>query len=624
MSQLIEIQPSDTPQAVLKRFWGYDEFLPMQESAIQTILTRRDSLTVMPTGGGKSLCYQLPALLLPGTSIVISPLVALMKDQVDNLKALGVSVAYLNSSQSPAEQRTVIDNLGRGDYKLLYVAPERFTAPNFMEALCNITLGAFIVDEAHCISQWGHDFRPAYRALSFLRQRFPAIGIHAFTATATPSVQEDIGRSLHLQEPVVLIGDFMRPNLLYRVQYRTNTLKQVCAVIDRHPGEGGIIYCISRKDVDGLSQLLKKQGYSVLPYHAGLSDAVRSDNQAAFTNEQVDIVVATVAFGMGIDRSNVRYVIHTGMPKSVEHYQQEAGRAGRDRLMAECVLLYAGSDVMTWRSIISQSENNTEDPTEQQEAIQKVALAKLFEMSDYAQRVICRHRFLVEYFGQPFQQPTCGHCDYCLGEFETIADSVPIAQKILSCVYRVRQRFGTQHVAQVLQGASTDKIRQFEHDKLSTYALLQAYDRKMIAQWIEQLVSEGFLEKEAAYGSLRLTEPGMRLLKNEGTVTLVRPVMAEKTVTDKKKKTKERTVMLDLRNEQDLSLFQSLRALRRQIALEKKMPPYVIFHDSTLKELVLAKPTSLEDFGGVKGVGEAKCREYGSRFVEVINQSMQA
>jgi ATP-dependent DNA helicase RecQ len=604
-------ESAHTPHSLLKKFWGYDAFLPLQEASVQAILVGQDSLTILPTGGGKSLCYQLPALLMPGTTIVISPLVALMKDQVDTLLGLDISAAYLNSTLSASQQRETIDRFLQGEYRLLYVAPERLESTGFMDTLRQGNVAAFIVDEAHCISQWGHDFRPAYRALRKLKEGFPELGIHAYTATATPTVQDDICSALNLRKPNRMVGDFTRPNLLYRVQYRSDTLKQVCQVIDRHSNEAGIVYCISRKDVDQLSKSLQSKGYRVLPYHAGLSDQVRATNQAAFSNEQVDIIVATVAFGMGIDRSNVRYVIHTAIPKSIEHYQQEAGRAGRDRLPAECILLYSGADVVKWRDIMKQSE------TPGSEEIQKLALSKLFEMSNYCQRILCRHRFLVEYFGQPFLKASCGHCDCCLGEYEVMEGGEVIAQKILSCVFRTRQKFGAQHVAQVLQGADTEKIRQFQHQELSTYGLLSEYDRKNIVRWIEQLVHENFLEKEPEYGSLRLTPAGIQLLKEGGKVSLAQPIVQK--ASKASKRSKASTENTEGWSDEAQNLFEALRRLRRKIATEKRVPPYIIFSDVTLKEMVRLRPVNLSDFGELRGVGETKRQELGPRFIELID-----
>ncbi len=589
---------------LLRQYWGYESFLPMQQESVDAILNRQDSLTILPTGGGKSLCFQLPALAMPGTSVVISPLVSLMKDQVDTLRGLGISAGLLNNTMSEEERRDTLRQLQEGAFQLLYVAPERFAGEGFFQLLRECPIACFVIDEAHCISQWGHDFRPAYRELGNLRQAFPRAGIHAFTATATPPVQTDIARALHLKNPKTLVGDFERPNLLYRVQYRTNLLKQVCGIIDRYPDEGGIIYCISRKDVEDLTRQLNEQGYDALPYHAGLADGTRTRNQEAFISERVRIVVATVAFGMGIDRSNIRYVIHTGMPKSIEHYQQEAGRAGRDRLPAECVLLYSGADVGKWRTIMGAPATEAD----------QIGLDKLYEMSNYCQRVLCRHKFLVEYFGQAYGKDNCGHCDCCLGEFEVLADSPTVARKILSCVVRVGERFGSHHVAQVLKGSQSERITQFGHETLSTYGLLSEYRQGDIVQWIEQLVNLDYLARDPEYQSLRLTLSGRALLKEGGEISLAKPIRPSKT----KASPKTASPDTDLEQEADRALFEELRRLRREIAAEQRVPPYIIFGDVTLREMARRKPTTLTGFRGLKGVGEAKLASLCPRFLKAI------
>lgn len=589
----------------LKQYWGYDSFLPLQDQAINAILNRQDSLVILPTGSGKSLCYQLPVLMMQGTAVVVSPLVSLMKDQVDTLNGMGIPAGILNSAMSESDRQQAIQTLRQGSYKLFYVAPEGLAKPSFLDLLSQCELAYFVIDEAHCISQWGHDFRSAYRELGQLRERFPNLGIHAFTATATEPVRKDIVQALHLRHSTPIVGHFDRPNLLYRVQYRTNLMKQLCDILDRYPNEGGVIYCISRKDVDELAASLKSKGYNALPYHAGLTADARQRHQDAFMNERVNIIVATIAFGMGIDRSNIRFVIHTGMPKSIENYQQEAGRAGRDRLNAECVLLYSGVDVVKWRTIMGEPMTDYD----------RLSLEKLFEMSDYCQQSVCRHRFLVEYFGQAFEKANCQHCDYCLGEFEELDDSLTVAQKILSCVARVKERFGAHHVAQVLSGAKTEKIRQFDHDLLSTYGILSEYSAKDIQLWIDQLLYQDFLLRDPQYGSLIITGFGKQLLKGERSVSLAKPHKPQKA--GKRSKTSAAQLEPGWNNE-DGQLFEALRQLRRTIATEQNVPPYIIFGDVTLKEMVRHKPTSISQFKGMKGVPTKKLETLCPRFLDVI------
>src|SRR4051812_20034244 len=439
---------------VLARHWGFASFRPLQAEAMEAALAGRDTLVVMPTGGGKSLCYQAPAIVNGTLTVVVSPLISLMKDQVDGLVACGVAAAQLNSAQSNAEQRDVKRALNERKLRLLFVSPERLAMANFRQLLGRAGVTAFAIDEAHCISQWGHDFRPEYRQLRELRQLFPKWSLHAFTATATERVRRDIAEQLGLRNHVELVGNFDRPNLTYRIIPRRDEVAQVEEVLRRHRREAGIIYCIHRRDVDTMAAILVRRGHRVAAYHAGLSPEQRSSAQEAFSKEECDIIVATVAFGMGIDRSNVRFVLHTGMPKSVEHYQQEAGRAGRDGLEAECVLLYSGADFRTWKFIIEKSAEEAAargepvDPTFVPEAMRH-----LDDMMRYCRTTGCRHRSLVEYFGQEFEPTNCGACDLCLEGVEVEPDSVVIAQKILSCVARVKESFGVGHVTDILVGS---------------------------------------------------------------------------------------------------------------------------------------------------------------------------
>ncbi|MCA9021985.1 MAG: ATP-dependent DNA helicase RecQ, partial [Planctomycetaceae bacterium] len=480
---------------VLHEYWGYAEFRPLQQKAMTAVLDDRDSLVVLPTGGGKSLCYQAPALCREGTAVVVSPLISLMKDQVDALRVCGISAACLNSSLEQEESRQVLRDVRAGKIKLLYVAPERLMLENMLCLLAEINLSYIVIDEAHCVSMWGHDFRPHYRELSELKNIFPQCGIHAYTATATEEVRSDIALQLGLNKPEILIGSFDRPNLNYSVARRSDRFNQVCTVLDRHPGEPGVIYCISRADVESLSESLNDAGYETRPYHAGLSDVERAANQEAFIQDRVDVIVATIAFGMGIDKPNVRYVIHAGLPKSLENYQQESGRAGRDGLEAECVLLYSEQDAMIWKRIL-------EDQPDESKAS---ALQSLQAMQNYCHAFDCRHRYLMQHFGQDLEQDCETGCDLCRGDFQKVEDAQIIGQKILSSIFRQDQNFGASYTAAVLKGSKDKKVLANGHDRLSTYGLLKTESLATIRNWINQLTSQGYLTKTAEYQQLRIT-----------------------------------------------------------------------------------------------------------------------
>ena len=575
-------------------------------------LSARDSLVVMPTGGGKSLCYQAPAILSDSVTVVVSPLISLMKDQVDGLLANGITAAQMNSSQASSDMRATERDLVSGRVKLLFVSPERLAMPGCREVLRRAGVKTFAIDEAHCISHWGHDFRPEYRQLRTLREDFPDASVHAYTATATPEVRDDIARQLGLRDPALLVGDFDRPNLTYRVLPRQDESKQVMDVIDRHRGEAGIIYCTRRKDVDSLSEKLRKRGLNVAAYHAGLTQDERREAQDLFTNEKVDLVVATVAFGMGIDRSNVRFVLHTGMPKSVEHYQQESGRAGRDGLEAECVLLYSGADFMTWKSMIADTAADPE--------YARSALRHLSDMDRYCSGAACRHRALVEYFGQPFTSEPCKACDICLGETEEVEEALVVAQKILSCVVRVRESFGVSHVVGVLRGEDTERIRDRQHDQLSTYGLLKGHTRHDVREWIYQLIAQNYLAQTGdEYPVLRLGERAREVLRGFADVKLRQPAVRKKDPGAPRVRgaaIEESTAVADY----DRELFQKLRAWRRSEAEERSVPPYVIFSDKTLRELARVRPTTLVELRQVYGVGDAKLEAFGSALVELIGE----
>lgn len=591
----------DQLRAILQKYWGYDQFRPLQQAAMTAVVEGRDSVVVLPTGGGKSLCFQAPAVHLPGMAIVVSPLISLMKDQVDALTECGVPAACINSSLSASEKQRVADDIRKGRLKLLYVAPERLCAEQTRQFLQQQEISFFAIDEAHCISSWGHDFRPEYRTLGLLKQDFPGIAIHAYTATATEPVREDIARQLNLEEPAFHVGSFDRPNLVYRVQSRSDQLKQVREILERHHGESGVIYCIRRTDCEELSAALNRLGFHSRPYHAGLSDADRIANQDAFLKDEIETIVATVAFGMGIDKSNVRYVVHCGAPKSLEAYQQESGRAGRDGLEAECVILHSAQDFMLWRRM--QSELTGEAAA--------AAESTLKAMQDFCLGAACRHRHLVEYFGQQYPGDKCSACDVCLDELDLVSDALIISQKILSCVVRLQQKFGADYTAQVLVGSKEQRILENGHDRLSTYGLLQEHNKKDIRAWIEQLIGQEFLSRDGEFQLLQLTAEGRKVLKGEVTPRLLRPA-------EKKQQKKVSRAEVNAWEGVDKGLFEELRTLRRQIAEARDLQSFMVFSDASLRDMARLRPTSLPAFHLVNGVGDKKSTDYGEQFVACI------
>ena len=591
--------------ATVRRYWGYSDLRPLQEQAIRAGLERRDSLVVMPTGGGKSLCYQVPAELAQRTDIVVSPLISLMKDQVDGLRECGYRAAALHSGMPADVVRKTEAQIATGRFRLVFVAPERLLTPRFLELIERLEVRAFASDEAHCISHWGHDFRPEYRQLAELKTRFPQASVHAYTATATERVRADIAEQLRLENPALIVGRFDRANLVYRIVPRVDGQMQVLEVLRRHPGEAAIVYCISRKDTEAMAAFLQANRLRAAFYHAGMEADERRRTQDAFASEEIDVVAATVAFGMGIDRSDVRCVAHAAMPKSIEHYQQETGRAGRDGLEAECVLLYSAADVIRWESLIEKSAAEASAPAE----VIAAARELLQHMRRFCTGVHCRHRKLSEYFGQKYSRLNCEACDVCLNEVEGLADGTVAAQKILSCVARVGERFGAEHIVDVLLGAKTERVRRWRHEQLTTYGLMKGTNRKALTNMLYQLLDGGLLDRTAEDRPvLRLNDASWAVLRGQRTVRLLQP------------KTEVSKTRFDEQSWEgvDRGLFESLRTLRREVADQRGVPAYVLFSDATLRDMARVRPGSTAALLNVRGVGERRLADLGQRFLEHI------
>ncbi|NUM52633.1 MAG: DNA helicase RecQ [Candidatus Hydrogenedentes bacterium] len=588
----------------LKRYWGYDTLRPLQGDAIACALDGRDSVVVLPTGGGKSLCFQLPALVRPGMAIVVSPLISLMKDQVDALKGNGAPAECIHSGMTLGEKQAVDRAIRSGAVKLLYVSPERLVQPQFIEYVRAFGVSFIAIDEAHCISHWGHDFRPEYRQLRVLRDAFPGVALHAFTATATPQVRRDIIVELALKDPHIIVGSFDRPNLVYRSVRREALITQVRTVIDNRAGDSGLIYSISRKSVDDLCASLRGLGYKALPYHAGMTDADRKRNQEAFSRDEASIIVATVAFGMGIDKSNVRYVIHAGLPKSIEHYQQETGRAGRDGLESECWLFYSYADFMLWKNIIEKE--NGEGAA--------VALAKLEDMLQFAKRHQCRRRAVLAYFGERYEKSNCGACDVCLDDTEADAQSADIARTILGCVRQIGDYAGPTFTMQVLAGSKEDRVVSSRASRSPSYGALRNDTEATIRNWIEQLVDQGYLVKSGQYNIL-----------SEGPRAANDPELAgARLTTAAKPAARLRKQAAKPGHPVDRELFERLRVLRKCIADERSVAAFLILSDVSLNDMAVKKPVTLAALRNVSGLGERKAKDFGSMFVAAIREFCEA
>lgn len=585
----------------LKQAFGYSQFRHGQLEVIQACLSGQDTFVLMPTGGGKSLCYQLPALLLPYVTVVVSPLMSLMKDQVDALQANGIAAEFINSSQSREEIQDVIRRLRNQQLKLLYLAPERLLQPDFMLRLAEVGVSLFAIDEAHCISQWGHDFRPHYTELAQLKQYFAHVPMMALTATADPATQKDISRQLNLQQPYVSIGSFDRPNIRYTVQEKFRPLEQVVNYLKQQEQQSGIIYCASRRKVDELTEQLASKGFQVAAYHAGLTNEQRNSVQEAFKKDQIQLIIATVAFGMGVNKSNIRFVIHFELPRTIEAYYQETGRAGRDGVPAEALMLVDPADIARMRSWIEKDENNSRT---------EVALQRFNQMAAFAQAQTCRRLVLLNYFGESSQKP-CGNCDICVDPPKQF-DATELARKALSCVYRVNQSFGMNHVIDVLRGSQTSRIHELGHDKLSTFAIGKDQSHDYWLSILRQLVHCGLLQQDISQHSvLKLQEAARAVLRAEQKLQLAVPRLVQTKASSSSKTAAPQNY--------DRKLFARLKVLRKSIAERDDVPPFVVFSDATLIEMAQACPTNSLEFLAISGVGQTKLGRYGADFLDLIS-----
>jgi ATP-dependent DNA helicase RecQ len=593
----------DRARQLLREVFGYESFRDQQRAIIASAEAGRDTLVLMPTGGGKSLCYQIPALLRGGVGIVVSPLIALMEDQVGALRDAGVRAAFLNSALTRADQQRVIADLEQRRLQLLYVAPERLVQPQTQELLRRQRVSLVAIDEAHCVSQWGHDFRQDYLALNELKRWFPGVPRMALTATATPPTRREIIERLELTSPEVFVSSFDRPNIRYRVQAKSDARRQLAQFLEAHRGEAGIVYCLSRKKTEAIAGWLSGEGFDALPYHAGLPAEARAANQRRFLAEDGVIIVATIAFGMGIDKPDVRFVAHLDLPKSVESYYQETGRAGRDGEPADAWMVYGLQDVVQLRQLVDQSEADEQHKQRERR--------KLDALLGWCEATECRRRPLLSYFGEERGEP-CGNCDNCLVPPATW-DGTEAARKLLSCVYRTGQSFGAAHVVDVLLGNATEKVTRHRHEQLSVFNIGTELTASAWRSLIRQVIVQGFLEVDhAGYGALKLTEVSRPLLRGEGVLRV------REDAKEPAPRKKSRAPAGDI-PDRDRDLWEALRECRRQLAAEQNLPPYVIFHDATLRQMLAERPADREALLKISGIGQAKLERYGERFLSVLH-----
>ncbi len=593
-------QTQDPLRQTLRTVFGFESFRPNQETIVNAILGRQDVFAVMPTGGGKSLCYQLPALLMPGTTVVISPLISLMKDQVDAAKANGIAAALMNSSLDQREIAGIYRDLTSNRVKILYIAPERFAMPQFIETLKTIPLALFAIDEAHCISEWGHDFRPDYLGLSAIPKQFPGVPVAAFTATATQKVQQDIIAKIGLRTPQLVRASFNRPNLFYQVEAKSGIEEQLLAFVKDRENEAGIIYRTTRDSVDATAQFLASRGIKALPYHAGLSAEAREKNQEAFNRDEVSVIVATIAFGMGIDKSNVRFVVHADLPRHIEGYYQETGRAGRDGEPAHCQLYFSRGDIPKIRYFIDQVQD---------EAERTIAMEKLNQTVRFASHNVCRRKQLLAFFGEVYPKDNCGTCDICTGLVKQI-DISDDARIIMSAMARTNQRFGTGHIVQIVTGGDSERIRELGHDKIKTFGAGKHHDKMHWRFIVDELLAQELIRQDGdRYPVLKLTPKGAALLTGEEQISGVKREEA--------KAKGSRKQVGDL-SSTDRGLFEKLRAVRKKFAEEQEVPPFVIFSDKTLHEMCRYLPKTEAEMRQISGVGDVKLERYGREFIEEI------